>query len=126
LAQRSFKKKHGPGKWGPAVAGTVAKGENYLQNIIKETKEEIGIDLQEYNFKKVDKVFSGFDADWKFFCQWYFLQVDIPLEKFTFPKDEVEQLKWIDKNEFAEDLAKHPENYTRTMTRHYEVLKKYF
>jgi isopentenyldiphosphate isomerase len=97
LAQRSFKKKHGPGKWGPTVAGTVAKGENYLQNIIKETKEEIGIDLQEYNFQKVDKVFNGFDADWKFFCQWYFLQVDILLEKFIFPQDEIERLKWMDK-----------------------------
>ena len=26
LAQRSFDKKHYPGKWGPAVAGTVKKG----------------------------------------------------------------------------------------------------
>jgi hypothetical protein len=52
------------------------------------------------------------------------LQADIPLEKFTFPKDEVERLKWMDKSEFAEDLAKHPENYTTA--KHYEVLKKYF
>jgi isopentenyldiphosphate isomerase len=123
LAQRSFKKKYGPGKWGPAVAGTVAKGENYLQNIIKETKEEIGIDLRKYNFKKIDKVFI--DKKWKFFCQWYFLQADISLEKFIFPQDEIERLKWMDKSGFEKDLAEHPENYTRTMARHYEVLKKY-
>jgi isopentenyldiphosphate isomerase len=124
LAQRSFGKSHGSGKWGPAVAGTVAKSESYLDNIIKETQEEIGIDLEKYNFKKVDKIFTDFN--WTFFCQWYFLKADISLDEFIFPLDEVEQLKWIDKNEFEKDLSENPKKYTTAMSYHYETLKKYF
>ncbi len=124
LAQRSFDKKHNPGKWGPAVAGTVAKDEDYLTNIVRETKEEIGIDLQKYEFEKTDKILTG--AEWKFFCQWYILRADISLNEFVFPKDEVAQLKWVKKKDFERDLAKCPENYTITMAQHYEVLKKYF
>jgi isopentenyldiphosphate isomerase len=43
LAQRAFTKSHDPGKWGPAVAGTLDEGETYERNIIKETEEEIGL-----------------------------------------------------------------------------------
>ena len=43
LAQRALSKKHDPGKWGPAVAGTVEERETYRANIIKETSEEIGL-----------------------------------------------------------------------------------
>jgi len=124
LAQRSFNKKYSPGKWGPAVSGTIVKGESYLENVIKETKEEIGISLAEYNFKEIDKIFTK--TGHSFFCQWYFLQADIPIEELIFPKDEVEQLKWMDKDKFEKDLARHPENYTVAMRQHYEKLRKYF
>lgn len=43
LQQRSLAKKTGPGKWGPAVAGTVESHETYASNIIKEAEEEIGL-----------------------------------------------------------------------------------
>jgi isopentenyldiphosphate isomerase len=36
LAQRSFDKKNDPGRWGPAVAGTVSENETYEENIRKE------------------------------------------------------------------------------------------
>lgn len=41
LARRSYTKRHDPGKWGPAAAGTVEKGESYKDNIKKEAKEEL-------------------------------------------------------------------------------------
>ena len=45
LAKRHHTKDHHPGKWDPAVSGTVEKkrGGTYDENIIKETEEEIGI-----------------------------------------------------------------------------------
>jgi len=124
IIPKGHKKSHSPGKWGPATAGTVETGETYLENIIKEAEEEIGINLQEYNFKKVDKIFT--DVEWKYFCQWYFLKADIPLEKLTFPEGEVEQLRWVDRKEFEKDLQEHPENYTASMAKRYEMFKKYF
>lgn len=43
LAKRAATKDHSPGKWGPAVAGTVEESETYDENIRKEAKEEIGL-----------------------------------------------------------------------------------
>lgn len=43
IAQRKLTKKHAPGKWEPAVAGTVEKGETDESNIYKEAQEEIGL-----------------------------------------------------------------------------------
>ena len=147
LAQRSFNKMHSPGKWGPAVAGTVAKGENYLENIIKETEEEIGIKLGKvnelsynktkrdsvqiyqtendvpYNFFLGPKVFT--DTNWSFFCQWYFLFADISLKNFVFPRDEVAQLKWVKIEDFENDLRHHPEKYTSTMNKYYNELNNF-
>lgn len=45
LAKRALTKAHDPGKWGPAVAGTVEEGETYKTNIIKEAEEELGLKL---------------------------------------------------------------------------------
>jgi len=43
LARRAFSKTHDPGKWGPAVSGTIAANETYEENIIKEAEEELGL-----------------------------------------------------------------------------------
>ncbi len=151
LAQRKFNKMHNPGKWGPAVSGTVAKNEDYLKNIIKETKEEIGLNLgkclnckniektqnlikkikqsnvsqkkDRYDFWQIDKLYSS--VNWLFFCQWYFLKADIELEKFTIQPQELEQLKWIARKEFEIDLKNHPKKYITTMIQDYKYLKKY-
>jgi len=45
LAKRAKIKKNHPGVWGPAVSGTVEKDETYYENILKETNEEIGLDV---------------------------------------------------------------------------------
>lgn len=43
LAQRSFNRKHAPGKWGPSAAGTVEEAESYEESAYKELAEEIGV-----------------------------------------------------------------------------------
>ena len=45
LAQRALTKKQNPGMWGPSVAGTVPYNEDYTQTIIRETAEELGLNL---------------------------------------------------------------------------------
>lgn len=109
LAQRSFSKKNSPGKWGPAVAGTIEEGETYDVNIYKEAEEEIG--LKEYDFQKGEK--QRRKGDHNYFVQWYYVKLDI--EKFKIKEDEVEQIKWIDKNELKKEIAKNPEMFVSTM-----------
>ncbi|HBI16652.1 MAG: NUDIX family hydrolase [Candidatus Moranbacteria bacterium GW2011_GWF2_34_56] len=123
MAQRSFNKKNNPGKWGPAVAGTVTEGEDYTDNIIKETQEEIGIDLHKYLFEKIEKIYI--ERSRKYFCQWYLFKADIEIEKFTIQENEVEKVTWIDKNIFEDELKLFPEKYIGSMLKHFEFLKKY-
>lgn len=111
LAQRSFNKKNNPGKWGPAVAGTIDEGESYESNIIKEAEEEIGLKNQ-----KFQKSFHHFnDGEHKHFTQWFFALVDKDIEQFTIQEDEVEKIKWFSKEELLQSLNNSPENFLRVI-----------
>lgn len=105
LAQRAFTKSHNPGKWGPAVAGTVDKGETYDSNIIKETEEEIGI--TGIKFEKTEKIRRM--GKHTFFNQRYFALINKPIKEFTIQKEEVEQIKWFTKDELIALVKNDPE-----------------
>lgn len=93
LAQRVHTKKYDPGKWGPAAAGTVEEDETYEQNIIKEAKEEIGLEIDK------SKLITGPKVPTKpvirYFVQTFFYKCDWPIEKFTPRKEEVAAMQWI-------------------------------
>jgi len=109
LAQRKFTKSHDPGKWGPAVAGTVDEGETYEQNIIKEAEEEIGLkDIKPILGPKVRMT-----GEYNYFDQWYTLTIDKPAGDFTIQEEEVEQVKWFTRAELEKELREHPENYLK-------------
>ncbi len=107
LAQRAFTKSHNPGKWGPAVAGTVEEGEDYETNIIKEAEEELG--LTGIEFKKINK--TRIKDKFNSFTQWFFAIVDKAIDEFKIQKSEVEAIKWYDRGELEKDLAENPDNY---------------
>jgi hypothetical protein len=79
LAQRDFAKTHDPGKWGPAVAGTLDENETYESNIIKEAEEEVGLKNIHPRVGPKRRVSDGYN----YFCQWYTLTVDKPAEDYT-------------------------------------------
>ncbi len=98
LAQRSFNKKNNPGAWGPAVAGTIAKGETYEENIYKEAKEELG--LSSYKFLKGKKLTRiGPERKNNYFTQYFKLVADIDIKNLKIQESEVEQIKWLSKEE---------------------------
>jgi isopentenyldiphosphate isomerase len=106
LAQRKWNKKHDPGKWGPAAAGTVESGETYESNVYKEAEEEIG--LTGYTFTEGPKKF--YDA-YRFFVQWYKVVVDKGISEFTKQDDEVEALAWFPAVQLREELVKQPQKF---------------
>lgn len=120
LAQRKFDKKNDPGKWGPAVAGTIEEDETYESNIYKEAEEEVG--LTGVDFQIGPKVFMT--RPHKYFCQWYTTVLDWPIEKFAAQQDEVEALRWIGKEELRQDLVEKPESYLSTMPEILRVIDK--
>lgn len=120
LAQRSFNKNHDPGKWGPAVAGTVEEGENYEENIQKEAKEEIG--LENIKLKKGPKTESL--SQYHYFCQWFLLEIDKDVSDFKIKKDEVEQVKWFSKKELIGQIEENPKKFLNGMLERVKLLCK--
>lgn len=110
LAQRGLKKSHDPGKWGPAVAGTLEEGETYESNIRKETLEELGI--EGIKLMPVDKVNStSKERKHKYFAQWFIGITDKKEEEFKIQKSEVEQVKWFTPKLLRKKVKENPENY---------------
>lgn len=111
LAQRSLTKAKHPGLWGPAVSGTLEKGETYESNIIKEASEEIG--LKEFAMTLGPKIFIR--EDWTFFLQWFLTTIDHTVEDFVLQEEEVERVKWFLPNEIREMIQQSPESFVPSM-----------
>jgi len=111
LQQRKLNKKINPGKWGPAVSGTVEEGETYESNAYKEMKEEIGVNNVE--LKEVRKFFREPKSGRKF-VQLYICIISKNLE-LTPQEEEVEQLKWFKKEELLDMYNKKRENFVDFM-----------
>ena len=111
IAQRQITKDKDPGKWGPAVAGTLEEGETYESNAHKEIEEELGVTID--SFQKGPKQYA--DTPRRYFGQWFLCKLDKSTEEFVLQEDEVAQIAWIDKEELAEDIQSNPEKYVPTM-----------
>lgn len=107
LAQRAFSKRHDPGMWGPAVAGTIEEGETYEGNIVKETEEEIGV--TGLAMTKGDKVFR--DGNRRHFTQRFFAVTDLDITDFRPDPREVHSIRWWEREEFENALREHPEEF---------------
>ncbi|MBT5022472.1 NUDIX domain-containing protein [Candidatus Woesearchaeota archaeon] len=118
LARRHKNKKHHPRKWGPAVAGTVNKGETYSENIIQEAKEELGI--VDVSFKVGPKTAPS--GKFKHFTQWFIAIIDAEIDYFTIQEDEVEEIKWWNKEELIKSFKKNPEEFLSKVRKYLEML----
>ncbi len=107
IAQRQLTKLHDPGKWGPAVAGTIEEGETYESNAYKELEEELG--LINVKLELGPKTFR--DGSKKHFTQWFVCVVDLPADAFKLQEEEVEAVAWIDKVNLVKDVKENPDKY---------------
>ncbi len=123
LAQRAFVKENSPGLWGPAVSGTVEKGESYEENIYKEAGEEIG--LTDTAFETGPKQRKKEPSTYRnYFAQWFTVSLDRPASFFRTQPDEVERVKWVKPEELVGDFEQHPKDYVPSMERIIETFIK--
>lgn len=111
IAQRKFTKDKDPGKWGPAVAGTVEENESYESNIYKEAEGEIG--LTGCKFQIGPKHLSKFKRAQ--FVQWFALEIDKPASYFRLQEDEVEKVEWISLEVLKFEIKNNPNKYIPLM-----------
>lgn len=117
IAQRLLSKDKDPGKWGPAAAGTLEQGEDYLANIYKEAKEEIGLFGVDFVLGPKQRFHVR-----ESFCQWFIGKCNWTTEQFTPQPDEVEQVKWISRDKLRQDVEAHPDKYVPSMLEILEVV----
>ncbi len=100
LGQRAEFKKIAPLKW-ETIGGSVIRGEDTLDGIIRELKEEIGITVERADAILLKKLKS--DTEKVFKDIWLFKK-DIKIEQLTFTDNEVINAKWVNKDEFEKML----------------------
>jgi isopentenyldiphosphate isomerase len=111
LARRAYTKKNDPGMWGPAVAGTIEKGETYESNILKEAEEELK--LKNLTLKKGPKIRTI--KPHNHFTQWFFSEIKNN-QKIVINKKEIVEIKWFNKKELLDLINKNPKDFIVSMT----------
>lgn len=128
LQRRSENKKLWPNMWDITAGGHVLAGEFGFQAIIREAKEELGIELN-----KNEMIFLGSslssnikgDIINNHFNEYYIVNKDVDETKLKLQKEEVSEVKWIDKNEIIERIK---DNYNGITDKEgcWEYLIKYY
>ena len=97
VQKRSKLKKFYPGYYDMSVAGHVDAGERIVDGLIREVKEEIGVDVTEeechFEFEYIeDKVHE--------IGQLYTIKIDKEENEFDIQKEEVDFVKWVTFEDF--------------------------
>ena len=113
LQQRAASKTIYPLLWDVSVAGHIDAGETPKQAAVRETKEEIGIDISEKKLLKIGvfECFQSYPNGIKDneFHNTFILEMTSRIEDLTPQKEEVEALKFVSIETFY-DLLKHSES----------------
>lgn len=118
LAQRKFNKKIDPGKWAEAVGGTVENDDSYLETIIREAEEELG--LKDIEIKIGPKQFIATPC--RYFVQWFIICVDKHISEFKIQEEEVERIAWMPIGQLNNELKTSPDKYIKAMPTIVELL----
>jgi isopentenyl-diphosphate delta-isomerase len=106
--KRSMSKKAGPGRWENAAGGGVAHNQTYEQAAYAELEEEIGVTGINLEFVEKNIVVTPHG---KRMCCWYKGVIDWPIEKFKLEKGQVDEIKYINKQELFNLRDKDPDLY---------------
>ena len=89
IQKRAMTKKVFPGKWS-ITGGAVDSGETSLDTLVRECKEELGVDV---DINKAELLMTlKRDLD---FVDIYLLRQDFEIENMTLQKEEVDEAVWI-------------------------------
>lgn len=111
LQQRSHKKEINPLLWDVSVAGHVDTSETYIETVLRETKEELGLtlspnDVIKIGVKKHEKSYHYDRIIDNEFHHIYISELKVDINKLTPQPDEVEALKLVSLEAFS-DLLNH-------------------
>lgn len=100
LQRRSPQKKSYPGYWDVSAAGGVRAGETGREAAVRETREELGLDISLPGSAAVTLTFEGG------FDDYYLVEADVPLSALTLQTEEVSAARWATREEMLELLRR--------------------
>ena len=89
LQKRSMLKKSNPGKWG-ICGGKINLGETPIDAALRETLEEIGVNIEKDKIKVIREAANG-----KCYFIIFYIKKDIDIKECRLKNDEVEELRYF-------------------------------
>lgn len=113
VQRRSFLKKKGPGLYDMPSAGHVDAGESCIDACVRETTEELGLDLPKSSFRFICEYYHP--SGWEL-AQVYIVEGDLKKLKITIDPREVDSIRWLKYDEFvkllySDEFCPHPLDY---------------
>ena len=115
LQKRSANKKLWPNMWDVTVGGHVDHGEFGRQALIRECKEELGIEIKEEEIKYLvgsTSINEKEDIINKHYNECYLITKEMDLSKIKLQKEEVAQIKYFSKEEILDRVKNNYEGLT--------------
>ena len=128
LQKRSQSKKLWPGLWDMTIGGHVLAGEFGEQALIREVKEELGIEVKENEIKYlVGSISSNVKGNIinNHFNECYIITKQVEINEIELQNEEVEEIKWFSKQEILKRINNNFEGIT-DKTGPWNFLKKYY
>ncbi|WP_458626818.1 NUDIX hydrolase [Winogradskyella sp. PC D3.3] len=128
LQQRSHKKVIYPLLWDVSVAGHINAGETFIEAALRETKEEIGLQLEPHHLKHIgvflhETRYADGQIQDNEFHQVYIAELHVDLTDLIIQEEEVEALKLVSFDEF-EALLEESENNNHFVASNYNYYLK--
>ena len=128
LQKRSANKRMWPNLWDITAGGHVLAGEFGFQSIIREIKEEIGIDISQNDITFIGASTSQNiknEIKNKHFNEYYIVNKDIDVSDLVLQEEEVSDAKWFEKDDIINRINNGFDGIT-DKEGCWEYLKKYY
>lgn len=128
LQKRSSTKKLWPNMWDISAGGHVLTEEFGYQAIIRETKEELGIELPIGNIIFLGSSIStnlGENIINNHFNEYYIAKLNVDIKNIKIDKSEVQDVKWVKKEEIIDKINNNYEELTNKVECYNYLLKYY-
>ncbi len=128
LQKRSSSKKLWPGKWDVTVGGHVKSGEFGRQALIRECKEELGIDVDDSEIKYIVGTTSVYNKNGyinNHYDECYLITKDVDIKDLILQKEEVSDAKYFSKDEIIKRINNNYEGLTEKEVS-WSIFKKIF
>ena len=128
LQLRGANKKLWPNLWDVTAGGHVLAGEFGYQGVIRETREELGIEISKNDLEYIGTTVSEtkrLDIVNRHFNELYIVHSDVDIADITLQEDEVQDIKWFERDELVRRIKNNLEGLTGKDSA-WNYLLKYF